>query len=136
MSVTQQEGSFYGAEVDRIVQAHTAEIRREVELLRRSPASATLSAHDHVRELIVERDDARARAVEHHRRGDEARHEAAVLRARVAELEAALRELALVHRTRSLAPAWCTHCGASWHAAEHVATCPVGCAVRALGGVP
>lgn len=71
--------------------AHRARVEAleaEVARLRRSPASATLSAHDHVRELVAERDEARARAAEHHRRGDEARHEAAGLRRRVAELEA------------------------------------------------
>lgn len=71
--------------------AHRARVEAleaEVARLRKSPASATLSAHDHVRELVAERDEARARAAEHHRRGDEARHEAAGLRRRVAELEA------------------------------------------------
>lgn len=42
-------------------------------------------------EIVRERDHYRERAAEHHRRGDEARHEAATLRARVAELESALR---------------------------------------------
>lgn len=42
--------------------ARAEALEAEVARLRRSPASATLSAHDHVRELVAERDEARAEA--------------------------------------------------------------------------
>lgn len=132
--------TVYGAEGVRAIVGEAERLRAEVEKLRRSPASATLSAHDHVRELIVERDEARARAAEHHHRGDEARHEAAVLRVRVAELEAALRDVCEAHRSR-VDPDddhWCKRCGSSWRASKHIGGCPVGRALRVLGdaGVP
>lgn len=42
-------------------------------------------------EIVRERDHYRERAAEHHRRGDEARHEVAALRRRVEALESVLR---------------------------------------------
>lgn len=51
-------------------------------------------------EIVRERDHYRERAAEHHRRGDEARHEAATLRDRVAALESTLREACETWRSR------------------------------------
>lgn len=65
--------------------------------------------------------------------------EAERLRARVAELEAALREVCEAHRSRiDPADTWCKRCGSSWRASEHIGGCPVGRALRVLGdaGVP
>lgn len=63
-----------------------AEILAQLDEARRSPYCATLSAHEHLRVLCAERKALRERAEEHHRRGDEARHEAAMMRQELDEI--------------------------------------------------
>jgi hypothetical protein len=80
-------------------------------------------------EIVRERNHYRERAAEHHRRGDEARHEAATLRRRVEALESALREVCESrHEDR-----WCSECGASW-GTEHPDGCHIGRALAVLRG--
>lgn len=85
-------------------------------------------------EIVRERDHYRERAAEHHRRGDEARHEAATLRDRVAALESTLREACETWRSRDGAPTWCKRCGAAWDDEAHGHGCPVGRALAVLRG--
>lgn len=87
-------------------------------------------------ELVRERDHYRERAATHHRRGDKARHEAAVLRRRVAALEKALDDVVphlAVYDLRGFAR--CPECGQDYEPADaelltHAKSCRVGRAVR------
>lgn len=55
--------------------------------------------------------------------------------ARIAALEAALRDVCDAHRSR-IDPddVWCKRCGAHWTGEEHGHRCPVGRALAVLGG--
>lgn len=64
----------------------------------------------------------------------EARAEVDRLRSRVAALETALREVCEAHRSRYGRALWCVRCGADWAAEAHGHGCPVGRALRVLGG--
>ena len=92
-------------------------------------------------EMVRERDHCRERAAEHHRRGDEARHEAATLRRRVDALESALREVCEAHRAELIGPpgqagAACDWCYPGGGAARvwpcESVECPIGRAFAAL----
>jgi hypothetical protein len=94
-------------------------------------------------EIVRERDHYRERAAEHHRRGDEARHEAATLRRRLEALESAMREVCDAHRVELIGPPglsgaacdWCYPGGGAtreWPCAN--AECPVGRALAVLRG--
>ena len=83
-------------------------------------------------EIVRERDHYRERAAEHHRRGDEARHEAATLRRRVEALESALREVCETHRASG---GWCMHCLELWDG-KHRSECHIGRALAVLRGAP
>ena len=92
-------------------------------------------------EMVRERDHYRERAAEHHRRGDEARHEAATLRRRVDALESALREVCEAHRAELIGPpgqagAACDWCYPGGGAARvwpcESVECPIGRAFAVL----
>lgn len=59
--------------------------------------------------------------------------ESPALRSRVSELEAALRDVSEMYRSRTTPP-WCTRCGADWTGEAHGHGCPAGRAVRLLEG--
>lgn len=83
-------------------------------------------------EIVRERDHYRERAAEHHRRGDEARHEAATLRRRVEAVESALRSV--IDNEADTTTPWCARCCVEWDDPYHDKDgwCHIGHAIAVL----
>lgn len=87
-------------------------------------------------EIVRERDYYRERAAVHHRRGDESRHVAAMLRRRVEALESALREV--IDNEADTTTPWCARCCVEWDDPYHDedGRCHIGRALAVLRGAP